>query len=67
MDAGILVPLAAFAGVVIIVGLVNFSAIRDREIAAMNFLQLQETEHRFRIAELDRELQQVKKAEQPGA
>jgi hypothetical protein len=60
MDTGVLVPLAAFAAVVVIVGLVNFSALRDRELATMDFVRRHEAEHRLRTAELDRELQRLR-------
>lgn len=60
MDAGILIPLAAFAGVVVIVGLVNFSGIRDREWQTMESIRRMEAEHNLRMAELDREIERVK-------
>ncbi len=66
MDAGILVPLAAFAGVVVIVGLVNFSGLRDRELQTHEFIRRLEAEHNLRMAELDRELQQVKQGNKAG-
>lgn len=63
MDAGVLIPLAAFAGVVVIVGLINFSALRDREVAMLQFLQGQEAEHKFRMTELESQLQRVRQGE----
>lgn len=60
MDAGVLIPLAAFAGVVVIVGLVVFSGLRDREWQTMEFIRRMEAEHNLRVAELDREIARVK-------
>jgi hypothetical protein len=60
MDAGILVPLAVFAGVVVIVGLVNFSGIRDREWQTLESIRRMEAEHNLRMAELDREIARIK-------
>jgi len=60
MDAGILVPLAVFAGVVVIVGLVNFSGIRDREWQTLESIRRMEAEHNLRMAELDHQMERVK-------
>jgi len=60
MDAGILVPLSCFAMVVLIVALVSFSKINDRENEARGVLGQAEAEHRARLAELDRELERLK-------
>jgi hypothetical protein len=63
MDAGILIPLGVFAGVVLIVALVTFAKIRDREIEVLNTLGSAEAEHRARVAELDRALERVRQGE----
>ncbi|HEV3279787.1 MAG TPA: hypothetical protein VG860_23575 [Terriglobia bacterium] len=63
MDAGVLIPLATFAAVVVIVGLVNFSGLRDRELTALESIRRLEAEHNLRMAELDRELRRVKQGE----
>ena len=61
MDEGILIPLFSFAAVVLIVALVNFAKIRDREIEVLSTLGHAEAEHRARMAELDRELDRVRR------
>jgi hypothetical protein len=66
MDAGVLVPLAVFAGVVIIVGLVSFSGLRDRELQTFESVRRMEAEHNMRMAELDRELQRVTQQGKPA-
>jgi len=63
MEAGVLVPLAVFAGVVIIIGLLNFSGLRDRELQTFESVRRMEAEHNIRMAELDRELQRLKQEE----
>lgn len=60
MDAGILVPLAVFAGVVLIVGLVSFSGIRDREWQTLESVRRMEAEHNLRMAELDHQIERLK-------
>ncbi len=66
MDAGVVIPLATFAGVVIIIGLVNFSGLRDRELQTFESVRRMEAEHNLRMAELDRELQRIKQGEKPA-
>jgi len=66
MEAGVLVPLAVFAGVVIIIGLLNFSGLRDRELQTFESVRRMEAEHNIRMAELDRELQRLKQGEKSG-
>jgi hypothetical protein len=60
METGVLVPLAAFAFVVLIVALLNFTAIHDRESRTREILSRSEMEHRARVAELDRELTRLR-------
>ena len=66
MEAGVLVPLAVFAGVVIIIGLLNFSGLRDRELQTFESVRRMEAEHNIRMAELDRELQRLMQGEKSG-
>lgn len=63
MDAGVLIPLGAFAAVVLLVGLINFSSLRDREVTTLDSVRRAEIEHSARMAELDRELQRVRRGE----
>jgi hypothetical protein len=60
MDAGVFVPLAAFAAVILIVALVNFAGLNDRETQTRESLGRAEIEHRTRMAELDRELARLR-------
>lgn len=52
-DAGIVVPLGAFAMTVIIVAIVIFSKMRDRELRAHQELRMREMEHERRLKELE--------------
>jgi hypothetical protein len=63
MDAGILIPLGCFAAVVLIVALVGFAKIRDREIDVLSTLGRAEAEHRTRVADLDRELKRLRQGD----
>jgi hypothetical protein len=63
MDAGILIPLGCFAAVVLIVALVSFAKIRDREIEVLSTLGRAEAQHRTRVADLDRELERLKQGD----
>jgi hypothetical protein len=63
MDPGILIPLSCFAMVVLIVALVTFAKIRDREIEVVGAVGRAEAEHRTRVAELDRELARLRQGE----
>jgi hypothetical protein len=60
MNAGIFVPLAAFAAVALIVALVSFAGLHDRETEMRESLGRAEIEHRTQIAELDRELTRLR-------
>jgi len=66
MEAGVLIPLATFAAVVVIIGLVNFSGLRDRELQTFETVRRMEAEHNIRMADLDRELQRLKQGEKPA-
>jgi hypothetical protein len=52
-DAGIMVPLGAFAMTIIIVATVVFSRMRDRELRAHQELRMREMEHERHLKELE--------------
>jgi Tfp pilus assembly protein PilN len=54
------VPLAAFAAVVLIVALVKFTRLRDKEIAVQQQMHAAQLEHQRKMAELQAELERVK-------
>ena len=60
MEAGIFVPLAAFAGVVLLVALTSFAGLHDREMQIRENLGRAEIDHRARMTELDRELARLR-------
>jgi hypothetical protein len=60
MDAGIFVPLAVFAVVVLIVAITSVAKLRDNEVEAHRRLYTQELEHQRKIKELALELEGAK-------
>jgi hypothetical protein len=60
MDAGIFVPLAVFAVVVLIVAIRNVAKLRDTEMEVHRRLYAEEMEHQRKMKELALELEQVK-------
>jgi hypothetical protein len=60
MDSGILVPLAAFAAVILIVAIVSTTKIRDLEVEIQRRLYTEEMEHQRKMKELELELERVK-------
>jgi hypothetical protein len=52
-DAGILVPLGAFAMTIIIVAVVVFGRMRERELRAHQDLRMREMEHERHLKELE--------------
>jgi membrane protein involved in colicin uptake len=52
-DAGIMVPLGAFAMTIIIVAIVVFGRMRDRELRAHQELRMREMDHERRMKELE--------------
>jgi hypothetical protein len=60
MDSPVIIPLAAFAVVVVIVAIVHLMKVRDLEIDTHQRLRIEEMEHQRKMRELDLELQQVK-------
>jgi len=63
MDSPIIIPLAAFALVVVIVAIVNLMKIRDLEIDSYQRLRSEEMEHQRKMRELDLELERVKRGQ----
>jgi hypothetical protein len=61
MDSPVIIPLAVFAMVVLIVGIVKLAKTRDREIEVQQRLHLEQLEHQRKMQELERELERVKK------
>jgi hypothetical protein len=52
-DAGIIVPLGAFAMTILIVAITVFARMRDRELRAHQDLRLREMEHERHLKELE--------------
>jgi hypothetical protein len=61
MNPGVIVPLAAFAFVVVIVALVNTAKIHDLETETHYRLSQEELDHRSKLEALDRELERTKR------
>lgn len=66
-DAGVMVPLGAFAMAIIIVAINSFRKMRERELAAHQELRMREMEHERRLKELEIERLklEVEKAHSP--
>ena len=60
MDSPMIIPLAAFALVVVIVAIVHLMKIRDVEIDSLQRLHVEEMEHQRRMRELELELERIK-------
>jgi hypothetical protein len=52
-DAGIMVPLGAFAMTIIIVAITMFGRMREKELRAHQELRMREMEHERRLKELE--------------
>ena len=52
-DAGILVPLGGLAMAIIVVAIINFRKMRERELQAHGELRQREMEHERRLKELE--------------
>jgi hypothetical protein len=61
MEPGIMIPLAAFALVVILVALTNATKIHNLETETHYRLTQEEREHRTKMRELERELERVQR------
>jgi len=59
----VIIPLAAFAMVVLIVGIVKLAKIRDRELEVQQKLHLELMEHQRKMQELELELARLRKGE----
>ena len=59
MDAGVFVPLAVFALVVLIVGITSMAKLRDKEVEVHQRLYTEELEHQGKMKELALELERV--------
>ncbi|MFB3924243.1 MAG: hypothetical protein ACE145_21185 [Terriglobia bacterium] len=62
MDSPLIIPLAIFAMVALIVGIVMMAKVRDRELQVHQRLHLEQLEHQRKMQELEEELQRVKQA-----
>lgn len=60
MNAGVVVPLAVFAAVVLIVALVSFVRLHDKESQTYGRQHQAEREHRDAMRRLDDELKRLK-------
>ncbi len=62
MESPLIIPLAVFAMVALIVGIVKMAKIRDRELEVQQRLHLEQLEHQRKMKELEEELARVKGA-----
>ncbi len=53
MNPGIIVPLGAFLMVIIIVAVVNYRGMREKELLAHQDLRLREMEHERKLKEME--------------
>lgn len=58
-----IIPLAAFAMVVLLVAIVKLAKIRDRELEVQQKLHLEQMEHQRKMQELELELARLRKGE----
>ena len=63
MDSPLIIPLAAFALVVVIVAIVHLLKIREAEIDSLQRLRIEEIEHQHKMRELNLELERVKRGQ----
>ncbi|HUI41239.1 MAG TPA: hypothetical protein VL523_04645 [Terriglobia bacterium] len=63
MDPGLWIPLGGMAAVVLIVAMVQFAGVRDREVETRARLSQAEVEHRTRLAELDEQLRRLRQGD----
>ncbi len=63
MHSPFIIPLAAFAMVVLIVAITQVSCVRDKETDVARRMQLEEMEHRRRMEELDQKLMQLRQTQ----
>jgi len=60
MFSPFIIPLAAFAMVVLIVAITQLAKIRDKEMEAQQKLHLEQLEHQRKMQELELELPRIK-------
>lgn len=60
MDSPFIIPLAAFALVVLIIAIVHFAKIRDQEIDVHQRLRIEELDHARKMKDLEDELARIK-------
>jgi hypothetical protein len=65
MDASFLIPLAVFAAVAVLVGICVMVNMNDKEHEVSRELGAAQTGHRRRVAELDQQLDRVKRGNAP--
>ena len=61
MDTPFIIPLAAFAMVVLIVAIINLMKVRDVETEVSLKMHQEEMDHRRRMQELDLRLEELKR------
>jgi hypothetical protein len=66
MDAGVFVPLAVFALVVLIVAITSMAKLRDKEMEVRQRLYTDELEHQRKMKELVLELERVNQSLSPS-
>lgn len=62
MNPGVMIPLAAFALVIILVALVSLTRLHDQEVEAHNQILQSEASHREAVRRLDDELASLKQS-----
>jgi len=60
MEAGVFVPLAAFAVVVLVIAITALTKLRDKEMEVHQRLYTEELEHQRKMKELTLELERFK-------
>lgn len=63
MEAGVVIPLAVFAMVILIVAMVTMGKLREKEMDVYQSLHAEEIEHRRKMEELEKQLEHVRAAE----
>lgn len=61
MDGPFLIPLAFFAGACVIVAITSASRISDKENRIATALRIEEIDHQRRMAELQQQLESIRK------
>jgi hypothetical protein len=61
MDGPFLIPIAVFLAVCILVAITSIARIADKETQVANSLRMEELDHQHRMAELQQQLERIKK------